>query len=101
MFVLFLSVSPICLFLTGFSWPETAIPGFWRAVSYIFPSTFGCHAFINLNTAGGTLQTIAPEIRALTVQTVIYYFLACAAVFAENRLHKRLAHRREPQPSES
>lgn len=100
-FVLFLSVSPICLFLTGFSWPETAIPGFWRAVSYIFPSTFGCRAFINLNTAGGTLQTIAPEIRALTVQTVIYYFLACAAVFAENRMHKQIAHRREPQPSES
>lgn len=88
-FVLFLSVSPICLFLTGFSWPETSIPDFWRVFSYIFPSTFGCRAFINLNTAGGTLQTIAPEIRALTVQTVVYYFLACAAVFVENRLHKQ------------
>lgn len=83
-FVLFLSVSPILLFLTGFSWPETAIPAFWRAFSYLFPSTFGCRAFINLNTAGCTLQGIAPEIRILTVQTVVYYFLACAAVFLEN-----------------
>ncbi len=88
-FVLFLSVSPICLFLTGFSWPQTSIPAFWQAFSYLFPSTFGCRAFINLNTAGGTLQTIVPEIRALTLQTVIYYFLACAAVFVENRLHKK------------
>ena len=85
-FVLFLSISPICLFLTGFSWPTTAIPAFWRTVSYLFPSTFGCRAFINLNTAGGTLGTIAPEIWAMTVQTVIYYFLASAAVFAENKV---------------
>ena len=83
-FVLFLSVSPILLFLTGFSWPETAIPEFWRVFSYLFPSTFGCRAFINLNTAGCTLQGIAPEIRILTIQTVVYYFLACAAVFLEN-----------------
>ena len=96
-FVLFLSVSPICLFLTGFSWPVTAIPDFWRAVSYIFPSTFGCRAFINLNTAGGTLQTIAPEIRALTVQTVIYYFLACVAIFVENRLHKQIGWKKQRQ----
>lgn len=88
-FVLFLSASPIILFLTGFSWPVTAIPSFWRGVSLLFPSTFGCRAFINLNTAGATLATIAPEIRAMTVQTAVYYFLSCAAIFAENRLLKR------------
>lgn len=88
-FVLFLSVSPIILFLTGFSWPTSAIPAFWRGVSYLFPSTFGCRAFINLNTAGGTLATVAPEIRALTIQTVVYYFLSCAAIFVENLLLKR------------
>lgn len=85
-FVLFLSVSPICLFLTGFSWPTTAIPAFWQKVALLFPSTFGCRAFINLNTAGCTLQDIAPEIRAMTVQTVVYYFLSCVAVFVENKV---------------
>ena len=85
-FVLFLSVSPMCLFLTGFSWPMTAIPPFWQKVALLFPSTFGCRAFINLNTAGGTLETIAPEIRAMTLQTVIYYFLSFLAVFAENKV---------------
>lgn len=85
-FVLFLSVSPICMFLTGFSWPESAIPQFWQWVGYIFPSTFGCRAFINLNTAGCTLGDIAPELRAMTVQTVIYYFLACVSVFVENKI---------------
>lgn len=83
-FVLFLSASPIILFLTGFSWPTTAIPTFWQWVSCLFPSTFGCRAFINLNTAGGTLADVAPEIRAMTLQTAIYYFLSCAAIYAEN-----------------
>ncbi len=88
-FVLFLSVSPICMFLTGFSWPVSAIPPFWRGVGYLFPSTFGCRAFINLNTAGCTLADIAPELRAMTVQTVIYYFLACVSVFVENKIIER------------
>ena len=90
-FVLFLSVSPIILFLTGFSWPASAIPDFWRGVSYLFPSTFGCRAFINLNTAGGTLATVAPEIRAMTIQTVVYYALASAAIYVENAILKKSA----------
>lgn len=85
-FVLFLSVSPICLFLTGFSWPQTSIPEFWRYVSYVFPSTFGCRAFINLNTAGGSLALIAPEIRAMTIQTAVYYVLSSVSVFIENKV---------------
>ena len=29
-FLLFLAMSPICLFLTGCSWPTVAFPGFWK-----------------------------------------------------------------------
>lgn len=29
-FVLFLFMSPIILFLTGFSWPMTSIPSYWQ-----------------------------------------------------------------------
>ena len=83
-FVLFLSVSPICMFLTGFSWPNTAIPEVWQWVGYLFPSTFGCRAFINLNTAGCSLADVAPEFRAMIIQTIVYYVLAYMAVFAEN-----------------
>ncbi len=93
MFVLFLSASPMLLFLTGFSWPVTAIPDFWRWVSMLFPSTYGCRAFINLNTAGGTLSTIAPEIKAMTIQTAVYYFLACASVFVEHQITLRRSRR--------
>lgn len=83
-FLLFLFASPVCLFLTGFSWPTTAFPAFWKVFSYLFPSTFGCQAFIDLNTAGAPLQVVAPQLRALCIQGVIYYFLACVAVYVEN-----------------
>lgn len=89
-FVLFLSASPMILFLTGFSWPSSAIPGWLQAVGYLFPSTFGCRAFINLNTAGCTLADVAPQFRAMVWQTVIYYVLSCVSVYIENQviLHK-------------
>ena len=83
-FVLFLFMSPICLFLTGTSWPTVAIPGFWKVFSYIFPSTFGVQAFINMNTAGGDLATAHDQMIALTIQTVLYFVLAMAAVSLEN-----------------
>ena len=88
-FVLFLFMSPICLFLTGFSWPESSFPGFWKGFSYIFPSTFAVRAFINMNTAGATLAMASPQIAALTVQIIVYYLLSCLAVFVENLLLRR------------
>ncbi|MBQ8071663.1 MAG: ABC transporter permease [Bacteroidales bacterium] len=83
-FVLFLFMSPICLFLTGTSWPTTAIPGFWKVFSYIFPTTFGVQAFINMSTAGGDLSTAHDQMIALTIQTVVYFFLSTVAVYIEN-----------------
>lgn len=88
-FVLLLFISPICLFLTGFSWPTTAIPGFWKAFSYLFPSTFGCPAFINLNTAGGSLEIVSSQMIAIAIQTAIYATLACIAVEIEGFVARR------------
>ncbi|MBR1576224.1 MAG: ABC transporter permease [Bacteroidales bacterium] len=88
-FILFLFMSPVCVFLTGFSWPDTAFPGVWKVFSYLFPSTFGCKAFINLNTAGADLEIVSPLLRALVVQTGIYFVLACLAIYVENFVLKR------------
>jgi ABC-2 type transport system permease protein len=90
-FLLFLFMSPICVFLTGFSWPTTAFPGFWKVFSWLFPSTFGCQAFINLNTAGASLEIVAPQLRALCLQGGVYYILACGAIYVENFVLKHRA----------
>lgn len=81
---LFLFMSPIVMFLTGFSWPETAIPRFWRSFSYLFPSTFACRAYINLNSAGGDLQTVHELIKNMSIQGCIYYLATCVMVYLEN-----------------
>ena len=83
-FILFLFMSPICVFLTGFSWPSTAFPAFWKLFSYIFPSTFGCQAFINLNTAGAGLPIVRPLLRYIIVQMGVYFVLSGVAVYVEN-----------------
>lgn len=83
--VLLLFLTPMAVFLSGFTWPASNFPPFWKAVSYLFPSTFGCRAFMNLSNAG-TLEAIAPELIAMSVQIVIYYILASAAVYLENRV---------------
>lgn len=82
-FLLFLVLSPICLFLTGFSWPTSAFPDFWRWFSYLFPTTFGCQGYININTAGGGLDAARTQLVGMTIQIVAYYFFACAGVYVE------------------
>lgn len=88
-FVLFLFMSPVCLFLTGFSWPTSSFPTVWRWFSYLFPSTFAAQAFINMNTAGADLAMVSDQITALTLQTVIYYVISCVAVRIENLVIRR------------
>ena len=88
-FILFLYMSPVCIFLTGCSWPTTAFPALWKWFSYLFPSTFGCQAFINLNTAGADFEIVAPQLRALCLQGIVYFLLACGAVYVENFVIKR------------
>ena len=56
-FLLFLFMSPVLVFLTGLSWP---------------------------NTAGAPLTVVAPQLRALCIQGAAYYILACVAVYVEN-----------------
>lgn len=83
-FILLLFMSPVCLFLTGCSWPTTAFPAFWKYFSYLLPTTFGAPAFINMNTAGADLVTELDFVQYLHIQTIVYFVTACIAVYLEN-----------------
>ena len=73
--VLLLFVTPIAVFLTGFTWPQANFPAVWKALSYVFPSSFGCRAYMVLSQTG-SLSSIAPELRAMTLQIMVYFALA-------------------------
>ena len=65
------------LFMTGISWPQSNIPGFWQGISWLFPSTFGIRGFLHLSSMGGTLQDIRTEYVALWIQVIVYFFATC------------------------
>ena len=74
--LVFVFTSVILLFISGVSWPEAAIPPFWKVVGYLFPSTPGIQGFIRINTAGASLHEVAHEYRVLWIQAGVY-FLSC------------------------
>lgn len=82
------------LFLSGISWPQSNIPGFWQGVSCLFPSTFGIRGFTRINGMGATLADIKPEYQALWLQTLLYFFLTCIVYRYQIISARRLAFNR-------
>ena len=75
--LLMVFVSIPLLFLSGASWPQSAIPGFWQGISWLFPSTFGVRAYVRLNTMGGSIGDVLFEYHALWLHVLIYFIVAC------------------------
>ena len=65
------------LFISGVSWPQSAIPEFWQWLSWLFPSTFGIRGFVRMNTMGALLGDVRVEYVALWAQTIVYFFITC------------------------
>lgn len=85
--VIFCSV-PL-LFLSGVSWPQSNIPGLWQGVSWLFPSTFGVRAFVRTSMMGATIDDVATEYAMMWVQTLAYFFIACAVYRYQISLSRR------------
>ena len=84
-------VSLPLLFLTGVSWPQSAIPGVWQGVSWLFPSTFGVRAYVRLNSMGASLSDVALEVRLLWIQAAAYFGMACLVYGYQIKLSRRHA----------
>ena len=87
--LLMVFVSVPLLFLTGVSWPQAGIPGFWQGISWLFPSTFGVRGYIRLNTMGASVNDVLPELRNLWIQAVAYCGLACLVYGHQLRMARR------------
>ena len=87
-------VSLPLLFLTGISWPQSAIPGYWQGISWLFPSTFGVRAYVRMNTMGGTLADVSSEVRCLWIQMAAYLGAACLVYGHQLRISRRHAQER-------
>lgn len=74
-FVIWVVTSLIFLFLSGLTWPQYAIHGFWRVLSDAVPATWGVQGFIKMNTNGASLAQVATPYTNLWILTLIYYVI--------------------------
>ena len=63
--------------MTGVSWPQPNIPGFWQGVACLIPSTFGVRGFLRISSMGASLQDISVEYHALWIQAFVYLLTTC------------------------
>lgn len=75
--LIFVFTSVILVFISGISWPAHAIHGFWKAASYIFPSTPAIQGFVGINTMGASLEDVSLQYKILWLQAGIYFVTAC------------------------
>ncbi|MBR1798557.1 MAG: ABC transporter permease [Bacteroidales bacterium] len=83
---LFFSV--VLFFLSGIVWPQSNMPTFWLAFSYLFPSTPGIEGFVRISSMGATLQEVRGEYLALWIQTAAYFVMACLSFWFVNKYRK-------------
>ena len=82
--MLLLWISIPLLMLSGVSFPSSAIPDYLQWLATIFPSTFGTHGFVKLQSMGASLRDIFPELRALLLLILIYFILAYLSTSKNN-----------------
>lgn len=81
--------SVVLIFLSGAIWPQCNMPVFWRAFSFLFPSTPGIQGFIGINSMGAPLNAVRPFYNALWIQTGVYFLTTCASLRLAVYINKR------------
>ena len=88
LFLVFLS--PMMMFLSGISWPSSALPVTLRWLSQLFPSTTVVPAYLKLRICGAGFDAVRSEFVFLFVQAFVYFVIATIAYrFSIRRYLKR------------
>ena len=74
------------IFLSGVSYPLELMPWYWQAAHYVFPVAPAVLAFVKLNSMGGSLADIWPQMLTLWIQVIIY---GAWTVYTTRRVYKR------------
>ena len=64
------------IFLSGVSYPLELMPWYWQAAHYVVPAAPAVLAFVKLNSMGGDMADIRPEMITLWIQVVVYFLLS-------------------------
>lgn len=72
-FMVFLS--PVALFVSGLSWPASAIPELINMAAKILPSTTAVPAYLRLRMMGVDITEVRTELIFLYAQALVYFLL--------------------------
>ena len=87
LYVPFFSIGLI--FLSGSSYPINGIPHIWQIIHYALPTSPGIIGYLKLNSMGGSLHHIIPQMATLLAQLLIYgtlFFLYMRKLSKRNNL---------------
>lgn len=76
-FPVFVFTSVLFLFLSGLTWPRTAMNPLWSIISGFIPATWGVEGFVGINANGATLADMSTQYGMLWVLTASYFIIAC------------------------
>lgn len=74
---LLIATSMPILFLSGLTWPDTALPTVLYYLRWLLPSTAGIQGFIGVNQLGASLYEIRHEITVLCVLLIAFVWGGC------------------------
>lgn len=86
-FMMFLS--PIALFLSGISWPTSAMPEWIVGLSKILPGTNVLPAYLRLRTMGVGIAEVKPELLKLYLQAGSYAAITIIYLFIRLRVERK------------
>lgn len=73
----FVFFSVVLYMMSGMVWPQSNMPRFWLAVSYLFPCTPGIQGYVRISSMGAQLADVRTEYLALWIQAGFYFLTAC------------------------
>lgn len=89
-FIVWVVTSVLLLFLSGLTWPRSAMSPFWRLVGDLIPATWGMEGFIKMNANGASLAQVSRAYIMEWVLCIGYGILAyCVRRFVTLRAVRR------------
>jgi ABC-2 type transport system permease protein len=85
-FMVFLS--PVALFVSGLSWPESAIPELINTAAKILPSTTAVPAYLRLRMMGIDITKVRTELIFLYIQALVYFLLLLGYFIFRTKIKK-------------
>lgn len=88
-FLVFVFTSVLFLFLTGITWPRSAMSPLWHTVSSAIPATWGMQGFIGISSNAGTLSIAGEAYKMLWILSGFYFVIAVCVEKLCNRWYER------------